>query len=119
LANDTQLFLLLPILAKLHTKSRKIAWAVVITLIVAATATRGVLTHEYTLTSCLGASDMSGSDQARGQTVLYNKPFVTLTLLLRFSFVSLAERIVAGAKQVFMLAALALGIRAPLHISSE
>ena len=74
--------MLLPLLAKLHSKRRKLAWAVVIILIVASTVARGWLVIEYTLTECLGASDLSGVDEARGQTVLYNKPYVSVQTCL-------------------------------------
>ncbi len=64
-------------MALLHHKRRKIAWAVVVILMVGTLAARGALTVDYTITECLGASDLSGSDQARAQTVIYNKPYAT------------------------------------------
>ena len=77
LANDTQLFLMLPFMTKLHSKNRRAAWLVLVLSILACLGIRAALDLKYSLSDCLGSNSSSELlDEARDQTVLYNKPFV-------------------------------------------
>jgi len=76
LANDTQLFLILPFIMKLYMSSRRAAWAVVIVLSVITIALRGILVQYYDLQACLGAlSASSAHAENLDQTAIYNKPY--------------------------------------------
>jgi hypothetical protein len=77
LANDTQLFLILPFMTKLHSVNRRVAWAVLTLLVLSAIGLRAGLSAGYNLQQCLDiTSPTYALDLARDQTVVYNKPFV-------------------------------------------
>ena len=88
LANDTQLFLILPFMTKLHSVNRRVAWAVLTLLVLSAIGLRAGLSAGYNLQQCLDITNPNYAlDQARDQTVVYNKPFVVfISIIYLFNF---------------------------------
>jgi hypothetical protein len=76
-----QLFLLVPILAKLFTFNKRVAWVVVLFITLTSLALRMAITLEYHLGVCIDINTKD-EDLAEGFTTLYDKPFVLKPLLL-------------------------------------
>ena len=75
-AHLLQLFLILPFITKLFSVNRKRGWTVLIFLILGSLFLRGALNLDYHLKGCLGSTSKEAAlDQARDQTVTYNKPY--------------------------------------------
>ena len=63
-------------MTKLHSKNRRAAWVVLLALVLGCLGARASLDLHYSLNGCLGSdSYQTLLDEARDQTVLYNKPF--------------------------------------------